>query len=218
MIINNIKTAIRNLKKRWSFALINILGLSVGLASFLILISYTAFEDSFDDFHENKENIYRIIYNSYDGKELKMTYPFVQPALGNTIKEGIEEVKLVSRFSRSNNSIVKYENVVLEENKLFYADEDFFDIFSFELLVGNSKNALKEPNSVVLTEAAALRFFGNEESVGKILKIGNDHGTHKFTVTGIVKDIPLNSSLNFDILCFFSTLNKKNGLRIVGCG
>ena len=206
MILNYLKISFRNLKKRLPYTLVNVIGLSVGLACFLVLMAYTRYEEHYDDFQENKEQLYRIVFERYQGEELVSVSPATMPALGYRIKDEISGVNGMSRFSSVWGSIVKNERVTSEENNLFYADSDFFNMFSFDLVAGNPNTVLKEPNSVVLTESIALKYFGKEDPLNKELEIANEYGTVKFNVTGIVKDLPLNTSFDFDLLCSFNSI------------
>ena len=210
MISNYLKTSIRNLKKRLPFTLVNIIGLSIGLSCFLLLIAYTKYEENYDDFQENKEQLYRIVFERYQGEELKSVAPAVMPPLGYKIKEEISEIKQMSRFSNGS-GIVKNEHITAEEEKLFYADSDFFNMFSFPLIVGNPNTALEKPNSIVLTESIASKYFGKQEAIGKELEVANEFGTVKYNVTGIVKDLPLNTSFSFDFLCSFNSIYAGQG-------
>ncbi|WP_026713519.1 ABC transporter permease [Flavobacterium daejeonense] len=207
MISNYLKTSFRNLKKRLPFTLVNIIGLSIGLSCFLLLIAYTNYEENYEDFQDNKEQLYRIVFERFQGDELKSSSPAVMPSLGYKIKGEIPEVKQMSRFSNGS-GIVKSIRVTAEEEKIYYADADFFKMFSFPLEVGNPDTVLENPNSIVLTESSALKYFGKEEAVGKELEVANEFGTAKYYVTGIVKDLPLNTSFSFDFLCSFNSINK----------
>lgn len=188
--------------------MVNILGLSIGIASFLILISYTTYEESFDDFHKNKEQTYCILFESYEDDVLQVSYPMVPPPLGNKIKDEVEEVQLVTRFSGTmETSVLKHKTSIFEIPKLRYVDSDFFKILDFELLIGDPKTVLQKPKSIVITETAAKKYFNDSNPIGKVVEIGNNYGRKKYTVTGIAKDIPKNTSFNFEVLCSYSTLN-----------
>lgn len=207
MFKNYIKTSFRNLKKRLPYTLINVVGLSIGLSCFLILISYTKYEENYDSFHENKDQLYRVIFERYQGEELISSSPAPMPALGNTIMEEIPEIKRLSRFSGDGGgSVVKSERVTAQENKLLYGDSDFFKMFSFDLQEGNPNTVLENPNSIVLTSIMATKYFGNENPIGKSLEIANEYGTAKYNITGIVKKLPLNTDFDFDFLCSFNSI------------
>ncbi|WP_242202970.1 ABC transporter permease [Aestuariivivens insulae] len=210
MVLNFLKISLRNLKKRLPFTLINILGLSIGMSCFLLLMAYTKYEENYDDFQENKNQLYRIIFERYKGQELISVSPAVMPALGYKIKDEILGIKHMSRFSYGG-GIVKNERITAEEGKIFYADADFFKMFSFPLIVGNPSNVLESPNSMVLTKSSALKYFGKLNVIGKELEVSNEFGSVKFNITGIAKDLPLNTSFNFDFLCSYNSIYSGQG-------
>lgn len=207
MLRNYINTSFRNLKNRLPYTLINVIGLSVGLSCFLILIAYTKYEENYDGFHENKDQIYRVIFERYQGEQLLSLSPASMPALGNTVKNEIPEIKELTRFSNEGGgSIVKSDRITAEEEALFYADSDFFKMFSFELLSGNPNTALENPNSIVITKSMALKYFGDDNALNKELVVANEFGSATYNVTGISKDLPLNTDLKFNFLASFSSV------------
>ena len=177
----------------------------MGLSCFLLLIAYANYEENYEDFQENKEKLYRIVFERFQGDELISVDPTVMPPLGYRIKDEIPEVKQMSRFSNYP-GIIKSERITAEEEKIYYADRDFFKMFSFSLQAGNPDTVLENPNSIVLTESSALKYFGKEEAIGKELEVTNSLETRKYNVTGIVKDPPLNTSFSFDFLCSFNSI------------
>lgn len=208
MILNYIKISLRNFKKRFLFTIINVLGLAIGIASFLLIFGYVTFEKNYDDFHKNKDFVYRILLERYKGSELKSKNANVTPGLGNRIKDHIEDVKYVSRYTTpSNESIVKNKELYLQDNKLYYVDNDFLEMFSFNLIEGNKEDMLERPHSIVLTESTAKILFKDSVAIGEELEVANDYGKKKYTVTGIVKDPPKNSRFNFNYLCSFNSIN-----------
>lgn len=210
LISNYLKISLRNLKKRLPFTLINVLGLSIGMSCFLLLIAYTKYEENYDNFQENKDQLYRIIFERYQGKELKSASPAVMPALGYRIIDEISGIEHMSRFSNGF-GIVKNDRITAEEERIFYADSNFFKMFSFPLILGNPSDVLENPNSIVLTESSAIKYFGNLDVIGKELEVSNEFGIVKFDITGIVKDLPLNTSFSFDFLCSFNSIYAGEG-------
>ncbi len=207
MIYNYLIISFRNLKKHWQYTLINVLGLSIGLTSFLLLFGYTSFEESFDMFHKNKDNIYAIVMERYHNNELKTKQSMVMPAMGYSIKNEITGIKHVTRYWKTGSqNTVKYNNTIFNENALFFGEPDFFKMFDIQFLKGNASQALSDRYSIVLTESTAKKYFKNENPICKILHIGNRVINRTFTVTGVVKNNPKNSSLNFDFLCSFSSI------------
>lgn len=205
MLTNYFKIAIRNIKKHKFYSAINISGLVIGIACCLLIFVYVKDELSYDRFHRNVENMYRIgLHGKIAGQEIYTTNSCLP--LGPTMQDeipGIESMTRLNPFGRNRGIVFKYEEKIFSEFNIHYADSNFFDFFSFELVAGDRATALKEPNSVVITEAVAKKYFENEP-MGKMLVIGNDNET--FKVTGIVKEAPTNSHLKFSALLSFSTI------------
>ncbi len=199
------KIALRSLKKRLTYTLINVLGLSVGLASFLILIAYTNYEESYDGFHENKNEVYRIIFERKQNNETISVYPAIMPPLGDALKREIPEVQGMTRFSHKG-GVVKNEHITTDVKGLFYVDADFFKLFSFKLIAGDPKTALAHPRSIVITQEMATTYFGDKEPLGQVLKVANDYGKVDYKVTGVAENPPKNTSLDFQMLCTFETI------------
>lgn len=208
MLSNYIKTSLRNFRRRRAYTFINIAGLAVGTASFLMLMQYSWFEEHFDEFHVNRDRIYRIIFERSKGTDPISRYPFVAPGMGLTITEEFQEVEAMTRFKQEFGTIVKNEEAVFEEDKVFYVDSSFFKIFSFPLMLGNPALAFREPFSVAITESAAMKFFGSTNVLNKELEVTN-HGTKQLCkVTAVVENPPKNSSLDFEVLVSFNTIHK----------
>jgi len=198
MLKNYFNVAIRNILKHKFFSAINILGMTIGVAACLLIILYVADELSFDRFHAKADRIYQVgLHGKIAGQDIRTanTCPPMAAALVAEIPEVESAIRVTPYFGRP---AVKYEEKVLTEEKVFYADSNFFEFFSFILKEGDVKTALKEPNTVVLTEDIAKKYFGAEAAVGKLMVIGNDNKT--FKVTGIAENPPANSHFGFNIL------------------
>ncbi|MGH2563823.1 MAG: ABC transporter permease, partial [Ginsengibacter sp.] len=199
MIKNYVKIAWRNLMKNKIFSFINIFGLTIGLASFLLIALYIFDELSFDGFHKNANNIYRVVEDKTtpEGKETKSAGAGYQ--VSQTVVTDFPEVKDAVRFttfgrlnvSNTENTSVFYENFTI-------ANQGFLTTFDFKLLDGDRKTALAEPHSVVVTEETAKKIFGNENVLGKGLKIDRDSALYK--ITGVLQNFPSNSHLSFNLL------------------
>lgn len=203
MISNYIKTAGRNMAKRKMFSFINAFGLSIGIAFCILIFLYIKDERSFDKFHENSSKIYRVEEKAYDTWDPDPAEPYnysayIQTGLGPVLKEEIPQVQYATRFNSGGNAIVTHGEKVFTEY-LAYVDADFFKMFSFEILAGNTDNLLTEKYQVVLTPAIAEKYFDSQDVLGKTLKI-DIQGENEFTVVGIIAPPPANSSLNFEIL------------------
>ncbi|MES1218157.1 MAG: ABC transporter permease, partial [Bacteroidota bacterium] len=196
MIKNYFKTAWRNLLKNKVFSAINIFGLSVGIAAFLLIVNYLRFEYSYDDAHVKKDRIFRVpmITKEKDGKE--QTFAFTYPALAPAMKKDFPEVEEAARFRRQGGIVTYGEQRMLENGSLYYADKGLFKIFSFKFVKGNAETAFKELNDAVITAETAKKYFGNNDPIGKALHFNNED----YIVKAVLEDVPANSHIRFNIL------------------
>ncbi|PWT98469.1 MAG: cell division protein FtsX [Bacteroidetes bacterium] len=201
MLKNYLKTAIRNLWKNKGFSALNILGLSIGLATCLLITFYVIDELSFDRFNKKAERIYRVDADIQFGGNHFILAVAPEP-LGPTLKREFPQVEQAARMRPYGSMLVRKGNVNLNEDKVVYADSTLFDVFTLPMIEGDPQTALKDPNSVVITETIAKKYFDRATNVvGKTL-IKNDSINLK--VTGVLKDIPKQSHFNFD---FFIAMN-----------
>jgi putative ABC transport system permease protein len=203
MIQHYLKIALRNLSRQKGLAFINVLGLSIGLACFILFMLYAVNEFSFDRFHKNSANIYRVYgwWQAMNGNEASGT-PYLPMPLGPAMKEELPEVENYVRFRESwGQSFIKADGKITRED-IVYADPQIFDLFSFELKSGDH-NALIDPHHIVLTEATATKLFGHANAVGKTIEIKMDDRFQPFVVSAIAKDPPVNSSIQFKMLASF---------------
>jgi len=210
MLKNYILTAIRSLLRNKGFSIINILGLSIGLASFILIALYVYHELSFDRYHAKAGRIFRIVENLRTENEI-LFQSTSSPPMGPALLKDFPEIESYVRFQQWNLLVTKDDKAFYEPDS-FIADSTVFDVFSFPLVKGNPKTALAEPHSVVLTESMAKKYFGDVDPVGKLLKMDDD----QYKVTGIAKDVPENSHFQFNFLISFSTWssnNKQNEMR-----
>jgi putative ABC transport system permease protein len=204
VIKNYLKTAIRNLWKKKSFSLINIVGLAIGISVSLLMLLYVLNEVTYDRFNENSENIYRIAHK-VDAQGRILTTPRVPAPFGPALVVQFPEVLNTGRLRRTGGKIFSYEDKLFRESRIYYADPGIFDIFTIEVVRGNEKTFLDAPYSVVITEELAEKYFGREEPLGKILKCDNKD---LYTVTGVVKKMPENSHFKFNVLASLSSLSR----------
>ena len=201
MFKNYIKIAWRNIKRQKGYSIINIAGLALGMACAILIIFYIHHELSFDRFHENADRIYRVVIDATI-KQDRIVVPAAQMAFGPTVAKDFPEVAAAVRVQTRSKTMVKYADRSFYEKGLLYADASFFDVFTFPLVAGNPKTALARANTVVLTERMAKKYFLGENAVGKFLRF-NDEAD--FAVTGVMKDVPANSHLQFDALVSLET-------------
>lgn len=205
MLKNYLTIAQRNLRKRPGFTLINISGLAVGLACCLLIGLYIANELSYDRFHSKLDRMYRLKFvNTAMGEQPDPGDYRVwgSAAIAPLMQTDFPEVETTVRLSGQHTILLRRGTLSFQEENYLYADSTFFDVFDFELLRGNPETVLAEPRSIVLTETAAQRYFGDEDPIGQTLRFGSNDDDDQFlyTVNGVMADTPANSHIQFDIL------------------
>ncbi|MGN6214760.1 ABC transporter permease [Parafilimonas sp.] len=203
MFRNYLKIIFRNFSKNKTFSFINIIGLTIGLTSCLLIALYIQQQLSFDKFQKNGDRIARVIMGySFEGSDAGNKGNYTSVRVPVVMKQNFPEVKDAVIMTNSK-KIIRYNNSLVTENNFMYADSSFFNLFSFDLLEGNKNTALTEPYSVVLTQSSAKKYFGNADPVGKTLQLSGDSNFYK--ITGLVADCPANSQIQFDFIASFST-------------
>jgi len=199
MIKNYFKIAFRNLLKNKVYSFINIAGLSIGLACSMLIILYVKDEVSFDRFHKNVNNIYRIVTQGVDKNGHKgRKDPNTGYLQGPRFSQNIPDIKSFVRVQSGNENIKLGTEV--KDQDLLYVDSTFFDVFSFPLVSGNGHTCLKDPSSVVLSVEAAKKQFGTTDVIGKIVMLKDDSVFVPHKITAVAKKSPQNSSIKFDVL------------------
>ncbi|MEL7002769.1 MAG: ABC transporter permease, partial [Bacteroidota bacterium] len=205
MLSNYLKVALRNIAKHKFFSIINILGLTVGIAACLLISVYVIDELNYDHFHEKGAQMYRInLHGKLAGQDIKTTNSC--PPLAQALVDELPEVSEAIRVSNFGDWVFRYNELSFVEEDVFVSDSNFFSFFGFPLVKGNPETALKKPNSVVLTETLAKKYFGDGTALGQTLILGN--GKDNYEVTGVMKDVPGNSHLKFQALLSTSTFNQ----------
>jgi putative ABC transport system permease protein len=196
MIKNYLKTAWRNIWKNKTFSAINIFGLSVGVAAFLLIINYLRFEYSYDDAHVKKDRIFRVPMMTKEKGGKEQTFAFTYPAVAPALKKDFPEIEEAARFRRQGGIVTYKDQKIVEGGTVYYADASLFKIFSFRFVKGNAANTFKELNDAVITEATAKKYFGNDDPIGKPLHYRNED----YIVKAVLEDVPENSHIRFNIL------------------
>ena len=209
MLRNYIITFFRYLKRNKSFSFINIGGLSVGLAGCLLIFYYLANELSYDKFHSGYENIYRVNCDYFGSAGEAYHMVNTPPALAAGLRGVIPEITKSSQLRYTNRVLLAKDDNSFYEANGFYADSVFLDIFSFGLKSGNSATALDLPNSIVMTEAMARKYFGDADPLGQNIIMNNEV---PLKVTGILDPVPANSHIQFDFLISFLTYRVPPGV------
>lgn len=191
------------------FSVLNIAGLAVGMASFIIIVLWITDELSYDRFHENSDRIVRMkTFFQMNGEEEYS--PFCPAPMANALVNDYPEVETVVRMRDYGNFIVKYEDKVFNERQIIFADSTFFNVFSFKLLSGDPDEVLKASNAIVISETAAKKYFGDEDPVGKMIKLDN---RLDIQVTGVFEDMPSPSHIHFDyIVSLYTYDEERNGM------
>jgi putative ABC transport system permease protein len=206
MIKNLITTAFRHILKNPGYSILNILGLSLGIASALFLIIYVSDEISYDRYHEKADRIYRVSSKITEPDD-QFTWIVAQIPFGPQVANDYPEVESYVRFINMPRALYKYEDKEFNEEDFYYVDSTIFDIFTYKLVSGDLVSALREPGKIILSETAATRYFGSSDPIGKTLTTG----THTFEVTGVIEDVPFNSHFRFDALASRSNLPAQIG-------
>jgi len=204
MFKNNIITTIRNLIKQKGYSLINISGLAIGVASALMILLYVQEELSYDKFHEKADQIHRIYIDGKIAGDEIIGAISCAPIGATMVKDYPEVINYTRIFTFGGDPIIRYEDKNFVIDEFYYVDSTFFDVFTVEFLRGEPQKALNRANTLVLTEDVAQRLFGQDDPLGKSLKVGND-GTD-YEITGVVKSFPNNSHFSFNILGSFITI------------
>jgi putative ABC transport system permease protein len=204
MVKHYFNLTLRNMMSNKGYFIINLLGLTIGITAFILIVLWIKAETSYDKFHKNADNIYRVDYLLYEEGILEQHSASGSPAIGKEIKNMFPEVIDYTRFYRTEGT-VKYEEKSFKEKNILYAQSSFFHLFSFTLLVGKGDSSLLGLNQAVITEETARKYFGDENPLGKLIKLD---GAVDYEITGIVKSAPGNSHLRFDILVSYENLIK----------
>lgn len=208
MIKNYLLTAVRNIYKQKLYSFINVIGLSVGITCTILILLYINDELSYDKHHSKSDRIYRVIEH-IQPVEKSASLPFpVAEALKTDYSNYIEEYVRFFNLQASSLSIEyapdNEAKVQFNESRVFFADSTLLKVFDFQLKIGNPEQALNKPMLVLITESTAIKYFGNEDAIGKVLSF---EGKHDITVSGILEDTPQNSHFKFDFIISFSSLN-----------
>ena len=207
MIKNYFKIAFANLMRNKFYSMINIVGLAIGITACILIMLYVQSELSYDTFHEKADRIYRVNLDAViNGDDINspVTCAPLAKAMQNEIPEVEEAVRLVSQ-----QAVIRHNEDVFNENRWFFADANFFKIFSTTFIKGNPENALSQPNTVVLTESTAKRYFGEDNPVGQFITWEKDRD---YQVTGVIKDYPENTHLKPDFLASIKGQDMDNNL------
>ncbi len=205
MIRNNFLTAFRSFVKNKVYTLINVFGLAMGMACTIVIVLYVIDELSYENQHQHAENIYRVITLGKVGDNEINTANASLP-IGGVLKQEFPFVKQFVRVNGGNNMSVIHEKDAYNEQRFYFVDSNIAEVFTIPFVRGNPGTALNRPNTVVITESIAKKYFGDDDPMGKRIIGDNDM---EFEVTGIVKDVPLNTHFKYD---FLASITSRKGV------
>ena len=205
MLKNYVVLFLRNLRRQKLFSIINLLGLTVSMASTLLIYLYVQNEFSYDKFHHDVDRIYRINQTFIWGENNNAQFSSTGPGVAYALKDEIAEAELITSIHTPGNFIISYtrpsgEVISFEESKVLAADTNFFKMFSFGVIKGDPSASFKVANSLVMTKSTARKYFGDEEPIGKLVQLGGPGEQKTYEVTGITEDTPDNSYIEYDVL------------------
>ncbi|MFC2160422.1 ABC transporter permease [Acidobacteriota bacterium] len=205
MLKNYIKIAFRNTTRHKGYSFINLAGLAIGMACTVLILLWVKDELSYDKFHKNRDNIYRIM--SYGTKYMIEGFDGTPAPLAPAVKDEVPDIENYARFSETSKLVFRYEDKVFYETKGLITDPSFFEIFTFPFIKGDSRTAFSKPFDFVMTETMAKKYFGQDDPIGKTIEIEGMPAL----VTGVIRDIPKNSHIQFDFLTSFEFINEISG-------
>lgn len=208
MLKNYLTSAWRNLRKNKLLSIINLGGLSVGIAAVLLIGMYIFWETGYDRFQLNKSSVYRVGFKFWQSGKLLGTGPEFTAPFAVDVQNELPGIKAFTRVSSPRTAFVSYGEKSIKLENIRYADSAFFRIFSYKLLYGSEQSVLNQPHTIVLTSESAYKLFGAVNAVGKVVRMDNNIN---YTVTGIVEPAPVNSELSYNALASFSTLYAEPG-------
>ena len=209
MLKNYFLISLRHLLKNKLFSFINIFGLALGMASFMLINSYVRYENSYDRINESIDNIYRVESLFYKGDQKTDHWPTSTNGYGPAMKNSFPEILDMTRINWHNSDrIVRHKEIKFRENHVCFADSNFFQFFEYPVIKGNRETFLKEPNTVIISNSAAKKYFGNDDPIGKRVQISSFSNSFDCEVTGLFEDIPGNHTMQFDFLMSWLTSDK----------
>ncbi len=202
MIKNYFKIALRNILRHKAYSALNISALAIGMACSVLILLWVQDEKSYDRFNANAAHLYRLTSNVGDFKAA------VSPAgMGEGLQKEMPSIKAAVRLRKQAGMLFSVGEKKFEENKVFFADSNFLQVFSYKLIEGNAASALQQPGTVLITKAVAKKYFGTEEALGKVIKRENNENC---TVTGVLADVPSNSHLQFDFILPIASIQQTD--------
>ena len=204
MFQNYLTAIFRYISRNKGFTFINVSGLVIGMTACMLILQFVMHEFSYDDFHGKKDRLFRVQLDRYDKGTISTRWASGAAGIGPDFKSNLPEVKRYTRL-RHNGAVLSVGDVFFKEEAVYFASEDFFTMFSINLLEGTDSLVLKEPFNIVISASLAKKYFGNENPIGKTIK---DNGHTDYEVTGVFQDLPVNTHFKIDAVMSFESLKK----------
>ncbi|MFA9453136.1 MAG: ABC transporter permease [Candidatus Aminicenantaceae bacterium] len=214
MIAHYFKTTIRSISRTGLYSFINVLGLAVGMAACLLILHYVIFETSYDRFHTNSDRIYRLRYERTAEDGTAVRFASCTPPAADFIRGAYPEVESIARIWRHRAVVsLKDQGVKFTEDRMYFAESEFFEIFDFPFADGNPTQGIRDPSTAFISRSTARKYFGDVNPIGRTITVD---GQTNYTITGQFEDIPSNSHLKFDIILSFENLRAIYGPDVMG--
>lgn len=212
MFRNYVKITLRTIQRQKGYAFINIAGLALGMASCILILLWVQNELSYDRYHENAERIYRVtrLWTDANGV-VNLHLGHVAPPIGPLLENDFSQIKQAVRMISVDGIILGWGNRHFEEDRFFFAEEEIFDVFTFDMIQGDPQEALRDPFTIVITDEMAGKYFGTEDAVGKTLSFKRGEQKADFNITGVIRKMPDNSHFHADFLASFRTFEMVVG-------
>lgn len=210
MLSNYFKVFMRNIWKNKFTTFLNMLGLAIGMTCYLLIFQYVNFELSYDNFHKNKNDIYRLRRDAYEDNGTVNRWAVTSYNDGPTMKEEFPEVIETCRCLPFENNSVFIKDRIFSDEKIYITEPSFLKIFSIPLLKGDPETALQGPNKLLLSESTARKYFAHENPIGQMIEISSKRKKLSFMITGVFKDLPRNSHMKFDLLMSLNSIFPEN--------
>jgi len=206
MLRNMLLVTCRNLIKNKFYTFINIAGLALGIAAFVMISAYVHFEKSYDHMNADADNIYRVESQFYKGEVLNDSWATSTNGYATAMKANFPEIASFARINWNNSErVVRYQNIKYREEHVCFADTNFFKFFTYKLIKGDASTVLNRPNTIAISQSSAQKFFGNADPMGKFVDVTNYNGTFHCMVTGVFADVPANTTIKFSFLISWDT-------------
>ena len=207
MLVNNLKIALRYLFKTRFFTLLNIVGLSAGMVTCLLIFHHVHYETGFDKYHDNVEQIYRLRYERTSSDGSAVRFASCCPPGGPWARENYPQIETIARLYQ-HKAVVSHEQLLFSEEYMYFAEPEIFKVLTIPFIDGDPATALTQPNTAVISQSTALRYFGSEQAVGKSFRVNRDQN---YLVTGVYRDFPENSHIRCDIMLAYADLITLRG-------